>query len=213
MSFKNAQERARQDCAEVAEDLSRTLDVDLAGDTPAARVVVQDILEFVQRASRSKALNYDDPEQGFEGALAMLGDAAKRDFMLRNVLEAMKRGEEPHSTLSRYQQLGLMTTREVPPPLTPAELQEVASFQSSTARAAQYAGRLLNRMVATLTGVCVEAAKEIPKLANLKMSVTFVAGVPCPSFAFEAGAASWDAGDFWTRVSGAYKKAGKPHEW
>jgi hypothetical protein len=181
VDFDDASSRAREELIELAEEITVTIETDITN--PPERAIVQDVLDFVEGAANHRGLLGRNANDSFEAGLALLGDAARRDFMLRNVLEAMKRGEDPRNTVRHYQHLGLLSVKPPVPEVSSDDAADVRQFQSGA------------------------AAKAIPKLATLKMGVTFVGGIPCPSFQLEAGSVDWNVEELWDRMSSAFKNA------
>jgi hypothetical protein len=205
VDFDDASSRAREELIELAEEITVTIETDITN--PPERAIVQDVLDFVEGAANHRGLLGRNANDSFEAGLALLGDAARRDFMLRNVLEAMKRGEDPRNTVRHYQHLGLLSVKPPVPEVSSDDAADVRQFQSGAARAALWAGKQLKRAMAVVSALTLEAAKAIPKLATLKMGVTFVGGIPCPSFQLEAGSVDWNVEELWDRMSSAFKNA------
>jgi hypothetical protein len=204
MSFPEATDQARKDLSEIRNGIQDTLHEVEAG---PERAVLHDVLDFIDDAAAHRELLGKNPERSFEACLALLSDADRRLFMIRNVLESLKRQEDPRVTLKHYQSLGLLSKKESMPPPTPTTMTEVQAFQGRTARAALWAEKQLKRAVAVISGLTIEAARAIPKLAKVKMGVTFVGGIPCPSFQLEAGSADWEVGELWARIKSSYENA------
>jgi hypothetical protein len=203
MQFEEFSEEAHQNLRGIAEGVRGGL----ADATGPEKAVLEDVLSFVEDAARRTELCQARPGESFETGLALLSEAEQRLFMLRNVLEAMKRGEDPRTTLRRYKDLGLLKCQEVPQTPDPEVDAEVAKFQGATAHAAMWGTKQIRRVAAVATSLVVEAARAIPKLGKLKMGVTFVAGIPCPSFQTEFSTEEWDFGELWEKMSSAYKNA------
>jgi hypothetical protein len=202
MDYADAVERAHDELHEIRSDVEKVLKEDVR-EGPAA-AVLQDVLDFVASAAANAELTKQGPEKSFQSGLALLSAADQRLFMLRNTLEAMKRGDDPRKTVAHYRQLGVLKADEPAAP-SAATQAEVAQFQSATAHAAMWGTRQVKRVAGVVSNLMVAAVKAIPKLAKLKMGITFVGGIPCPSFQFEAGSVDWDLGELWDRVSGALR--------
>src|SRR4051812_27057367 len=100
MLFHEAIEKATDEIHDITEEITSTVQEER--DAPA-KAILRDVLEFVQSAAREKKLLGTNPEDTFESGLALLSEADQRLFVLRNTLEAMKRGEDPGKIVRHYQ--------------------------------------------------------------------------------------------------------------
>jgi hypothetical protein len=203
--FQDAVETARQRLDGIANEVRS----ELPHVGAAERVLFEDLLSFLDDAASEKELLGRDETKSFLKGLSLLTEAEKRLFVLRNTLEAMKRGEDPKTTLLRYRELGLLKGRsdEAFANLKDIEGPPIDGLRGPVSMAAMWCGKQIKRASAVVAAVSTAAFKAIPGLVGVKMSVTFVGGLPCPSFSFEGGEATATLGQFWELISEALKHA------
>jgi hypothetical protein len=202
MEFAEAVERVGAELAGILDEVRHTRE-EVVG---PEQDVLTDVLNFASTVAMDRKLLGHTPADAFERGLSLLSSADKRMFVLRNVLEAMKRGDDPEATLRRYKKLGLLRAPERPEAPEPATRLEVERFQSGTARACLWGSKQVKRIAAAVGILSMAAFRAVPNLAKGKMGITLVGGIPCPNFEF-SGEAEMSISELFDRVSSAYKEA------
>jgi len=136
-----------------------------------------------------------EPAVILKKALASLSKVDERRFVLTNLLEAFKRGENVVKTLRKYRELGY-TGVDVdavnpykPDPNSAFENSaENSSFKRDLGVYVQRLGKKLNKFALALMQVVVNAMKAIPMFVGVKPSIGMVGPVPSLSFELEGEA-------------------------
>jgi hypothetical protein len=128
-----------------------------------------------------------------------IGEAERHQFVLTNMLEALKKGEPLASVIVRYNEIGL-TDIEPEPALQPAE-----PLQLQPMAPAEKPAGLIRRLMRGLASLCealirnaILAAKAVSDRLKIKINpiVGATAGLPTLEFEFEYEA-EFNVGEAW----------------
>jgi hypothetical protein len=103
---------------------------------------------------------------------------AKR-FVIDNLLEGLKRGEDPATLVDRFRKLGLLSNPSATgiQPTIPSDADVPSEFIESKS--------MLKRWGLAVAQIVVNAIRTIPKFVEIEPSISFVLGVPALSFALK----------------------------
>lgn len=126
-----------------------------------------------------------EPDQVFTIALRGLANMQQEQFILENMLEALKRGKKLDDTMKRYGQLGLLPAQQTTPSSSPRMSQEDESkAYNGSGNFFMRLKKKLGRSKMILTKVSMKAAevaKTVGKFAEVVPIIGFVGPIPTVS--------------------------------
>ena len=125
-----------------------------------------------------------DPAVLLHTALAKLSKVDEQRFVIKNLLESLKRGDNIVTTLQNYKNLGLVS---VDINATPTLIQQATdpSFTAGLGRFFVGLGKKLDKMALVLMEIISNAIKTIPMFIGIKPSIGMVGPVPSLSLELE----------------------------
>lgn len=139
--------------------------------SPLVQELTDTVTKILALVSPEGALN---AEAIFKNAIEAMGLVEAKHFVLSNLLEGLKRGEDEKILLSRFKMLGL---RGATPPQTPAQQETVHSDADIPTEVTKGLG-LLKRCGLALAQITVNALRTIPKFVEIEPSISLVGPLP-----------------------------------
>jgi hypothetical protein len=119
------------------------------------------------------------PDSIFRAGLEAMEVIDAKRFVLDNLLEGLKRGDQPGALIERYRELGLLN--RLPPKAT---LSEIPSDADVTAEVLKGKG-MLKRWGLVVAQIVVNAVRTIPKFVEIEPTISLVGPIPVVSFALK----------------------------
>lgn len=121
----------------------------------------------------------DKPEKIIKIALDSVDSLERQQFVLSNLLEAIKKGENYNNVISRYNEIGL-TNINISQPVT-----EPQNIPNNIGSSLWDSMRSVKNIAVTLYKIIVNSIKSIPKFIELKPRVGLSGMFPTISFEIE----------------------------
>jgi hypothetical protein len=141
---------------------------------------VSSLLRSVLYALRSE----QEPEKVFAAAIGGLNRVEQEQFILENILESLKRGDELSAIMDRFQSLGLFETNLVPDAPPPSPVDQGSFLMRLRMK--------LGKSAMVLAKVALSAARAAGKFVDVVPVVGFVGPVPTISLQLQPKGASVD---------------------
>jgi len=131
----------------------------------------QTLTEILFELSKTKQI---DPEQVFQAAISFLPDLDAQRFLIDNLLEAVKRGDNIVETMSRYETLGLLSKGAV------SDTTKIST--TDLGKELEKRKSLWRRVTTRVIQVSVNAIKSVPKWVQIEPQILLVGPIPAISF-------------------------------
>lgn len=153
---------------------------------PIKEILAEDILKMMSDL-KDDIVKATTPEEIFQKALKGMDNLDKKNFLLDNLLEGLKRGDTPAKLLHRYDKLGLLDLGERQKQVEAMSTDENDLSSNGLGRFIQKLKMIIRRSGLTMTALISPALKGIPKLLKLEHKVTFGKHGLIPEISFGVG--------------------------
>ena len=159
----------RTTCKDVQLELADLQRAPIGPISPVIPEVVAALNSILSILSPEAALT---PDAMFRAGLEAMDIVDAKRFVLDNLLEGLKRGEEPNVLIERFQGLGLLGGKS-----PPAKRAQIDSDADVTADVLKCRGILKRTGLATMQ-IVANAVRSIPKFVEIEPTISFVGPVP-----------------------------------
>jgi len=150
-----------------------------------------DHLSAIMMEMLSTVRKENEPDKVFAAAMQGLNKMQQEQFILENILESLKRGENLPEVMSRFNKLGLVKNQEDAAPVNIADNESAAPY-SRQGSFFMNLGKKIGRSSMILTKLAWAAAKAAGKFVEVVPVIGFVGPVPSVSLQLKPKGASVD---------------------